>query len=214
MNHPPNSAQPGLADPLQPAASAFGLALAALIMTIFGFIWMGWGFSASAAFTDFSNDAALPATRWILFYVITLVLLGASIQALRRGKSRMKALTIQRDEFWARSGKRLKIVSLLEGAGCGIVVFLALVLHRTDLLAAGISLVVGVHFLPLGRLMRFPAYYAAGTAIILCDLLSLALLRSDAVRFSAAVATGIILWVTAIYALLLSRKFLRYDVTD
>jgi hypothetical protein len=212
MSNPSSSAR-GLADPSQPAA-AFGLALAALIMTIFGFIWLGWGFSASAAFTDFSANAALPATRWILFYVVTLVLLGVSIQALRKGKSRMKAVSTQPDEFWARTGRRFRTVSLLEGAGCGIVVLLAVVFHRMDLLAAGISIVVGIHFLPLARLMHFPPYYAAGIAIILCDLLSVALLRQGAITFYAGVATGAILWIMAIYALFRSRKSLHGATTD
>lgn len=70
-----------------------------------------------------------------------------------------------------------------------------------DLLAAGVSLVVGLHFLPLARLFRFPVYYASGIAIILCDLLSWALLRFQGITFKVGVATGTVLWVTAIYAL-------------
>jgi hypothetical protein len=205
MNIPPNSAQPGLANP-SPPVPTFGLGLPAVIQTVFGFIWLSWGFSANAAFTDFSSNRALPAARWITFYVAFLVLLGLAIQALRRGSGRMKALSVERAEFWARSGKKLKLVSMLEGSGCALVALLCVVFHRTDLLAAGISLVVGVHFLPLARLMGFPAYYAAGIAIILCDALSIALLRSDAITFSAGVATGAILWVMAIYTLFLSRR--------
>jgi hypothetical protein len=213
MSSPPSSAQHGLADPSHPEASAFGLALAALIMAVFGFIWLGWGFSASTAFTNFSPNAALPAARWILFYVVTLILLAGSVQALRRAKVRMNAVSAQHDEFWVRTGKKFRIISMLEGAGCGVVVLFAVVFHRTDLLAAGISLVVGIHFLPLASLMHFPEYYAAGIAIILCDLFSVAWLHSSAITFSAGVATGVVLWTMALYALLRSRRFLRDPVT-
>jgi hypothetical protein len=199
------SAQQGLADS-SPPVSTFGSGLPAVIMTVFGFIWLGWGFSANAAFTDFSSNRALPAARWITFYVAFLVLLGLAIQALRRRKAGMRTLSVQRAEFWARTGKKLKVVSMLEGSGCALVALLCVVFHRTDLLAAGISLVVGLHFLPLASLMRFPAYSAAGIAIILCDVLSIALLRSEAITFAAGVATGAILWVIAIYTLFLAHK--------
>ena len=175
-------------------------------MIVFGFIWLGWGFSANAAFTDFALNRALPATRWISFYVAFLVLLGLALQTLRREKVKMKTTSVQRAEFWSRTAPKLKLVSMLEGSGCALVVFLCVMFHRTDLLAAGISLVVGLHFLPLASLTRVRAYYAAGSVIILGDVLSIALLRSDAITFCAGVATGGVLWITAIYTLLRSRK--------
>jgi hypothetical protein len=209
MGNPSNTAVGGLADPSRPAASAFGLSMAALFMTIFGFVWLGWGFSVSPAFTDFSSSRTPPAARWITFYVAFLVLLALSIAALRKAKARMRSTSIERDEFWVRDGKKLKIISALEGTGSVIVVSLAVASHRTDLLAAGISLVVGMHFFPLARLMRFPSYYAAGIAIILCDLVSVKLLRSTAITLWAGVGTGTILWIMAVYALLRSHKSLR-----
>jgi hypothetical protein len=191
--------------PSQPAAAVFGLGMAALIMTIFGFTWLGWGFSAEKTFT---------VARWMIFYFATLTLLAASVHALRRGKALMKARSAQREEFWARTGKRFRLVTVLEGVGCGIVVLLTIVFHRLDLLAAGISLVVGIHFLPMAGLFRFPAYYATGIAIILCDLYGWALLRSDAITVFVGISTGTVLWVTAIYALIRSHKFFRNVATD
>jgi hypothetical protein len=209
MSNPSNNAVRGMADPSRPAASAFGLSVAALIMTIFGFVWLGWGFSASQAFTDFSSSRMPPAARWISFYVAFLVLLVWSFGALRKAKARMRSTSIERDEFWVRAGRKFRIISMLEGTGCGIVVFIAVAFHRTDLLAAGISFVVGLHFLPLASLMRFRSYYVAGIAIILCDLFSIALLHSTAITLWAGVGTGAVLWIMAVYALLRSHKFLR-----
>jgi hypothetical protein len=205
MSDQSSNTERGVADPSQPAIAAFGLGMAALIMTILGFTWLGWGFSADAAFT---------VTQWIIFYLAFLALLGISVHAVRGGNALMKPHSAQRAAFRARTGKKFRIVAILEGTGCGIVVLLTIVFHRLDLLAAGISLVVGIHFLPLAGLFRFPAYYAAGIAIILCDLVSWALLRSDAITVSVGIATGTVLWVTAIYALLRSRKFFRDVTTD
>jgi hypothetical protein len=208
MTDQPDHTGLGLADPSQPAASAFGLGLAALSMTIFGFVWLGWGFSVCAAFTDFSSGSALPATRWITFYVAFLVLLVTSIWAQRQAKARLQALSTTPGDFRAKFGKPFRLIVYLEGTACAIVVSMVLIFHRRDLLAAGISLVVGLHFLPLARLFRFPSYYAAGIVIILCDLLSIATLRADSITLSVGIETGAVLWATAIYALLLSRHFL------
>src|ERR1700674_2366155 len=87
MSDPSGSAVRALVDRSQPAASAIGLSMAALIMNIFGFVWLGWGFSVSQAFTDFSANRLLPAARWITLYVVFLALLGISIQALRRANA-------------------------------------------------------------------------------------------------------------------------------
>jgi hypothetical protein len=157
----------GLADASQPALSAFGFSAAALIMTIFGFVWLGWGFSVSTAFTDFSSNRALPATRWITLYVAFLVLLATSVQTVRKSKVSMKSTPATPDELRSRFGKPFRMVCFFEGAACAVVVSLALSFHRLDLMAAGTSFVVGLHFLPLARLFRLRVYYMAGVAVIL-----------------------------------------------
>ncbi len=208
MSDPSGSAVRALVDPSQPVASAIGLSMAAIIMTIFGFIWLGWGLSVSKAFTDFSANRLFPAARWITFYLLFLALLGISVQALRRANARWKALAFQPDDLRSRFNKPFRVITFFEGTGCVVVVLLAVVFHRLDLLAVGISLVVGLHFLPLGRLFQFSAYYVAGVAIILCDLVSVAVLRAEAITLAAGIATGLVLWITAVYALLLCRGFL------
>jgi hypothetical protein len=76
-----------------------------------------------------------------------------------------------------------------------------------DLLALGISLVVGAHFIPLARLFRFPLYCVTAIAILVCDFVSLAIFKADAITVAVGIATGAILWMTSIYALARARKF-------
>lgn len=196
--------EPTALDPSQRAAAVFGLGMGAIMMTVFGFAWLGWGFASLDGFT--------PAL-WILFYVVTLGLLTAAIRALRKGKALMKVHMGKRDDFWARNSKQFKIITILESAGCGVVVLLTIVSHRLDLLAAGISLMVGLHFLPLARLLRFNVYYWSGGAIILCDLLSVLLFNARSITASAGTTTGVILWATAFYALRRSARFSRETAT-
>ena len=191
-----------LTDSSHPAESAFGLGMAALIMAIFGFIWLGWGFSVSSAFTNFSSGSLAPAIRWLSFYAVFVGLLVVSVQAVRKSKKRMMALSVSPKDFRSGFGKSFRVIALFEGIGCGVVALLAIAFHRLDLLAAGISFVVGLHFLPLGRLFRFPAYYVAGILIVVFDLVSIVLLRAESITLSVDVTTGAVLWITAVYALL------------
>lgn len=200
-----------MSDPVQQAGVAFGRSIGAVIMVVFGFFWLGWGFSNSSLFINFSAGRARPATMWILFYCASLVFVGIAVRAVRRTRRELKALGPISGDFRSRYGKQFRLISILEGIGCGIVLLLASQFHRMDLVAAGIGVVVGLHFLPLARLFRFPAYYVTGVGIVLCDALSMLLLQGTNITLSAAIGTGSALWITAVYALYRSQEFLGSD---
>lgn len=73
--------------------------------------------------------------------------------------------------------------------------------HRQDLYPQWVNLVVGIHFLPLGKLFKMPLYYAAGLAISLFALGSL-LFSPSSLRLAVnAAGTGLTLWTTAVIIL-------------
>lgn len=172
-----------------------GTGIAALLMTVFGFFWLGW------AVTVADRN---PAVAWPTLYGVFLVLLGASIYTVRKENARA-ALTAAHDGSWRRARGRFHVMTGVEAGGCALAVALALVWHRPELIATGISLVVGLHFLPLARLLRVRIYYLVGTAIVLCDLLGWTFLQSTAITVSVGLTTGLILWIVAVYALLQAR---------
>lgn len=96
-------------------------------------------------------------------------------------------------------------MTVLEVAGCSVAVILANLFHRPDWLAVGISLVVGLHFLPLGRIFEVVVYYWVGSLIVLWDILTIAASKSWNLTASASIPTGLILWATSIY--ILARSF-------
>lgn len=187
-------------DASQRAGLAFGMGTASLMMTVLGFFWLGWAISEARMSTP------IP---WPILYVAFLAMLAAAIQSVRKGKALVRTHVAAHNEFWPRVRGPFRTITAIEGAGCAIVVVLVVALHRLDLLGVGISLVVGLHFLPLGRLFRVPVYYAVGTAIIVCDVLAWAFLRSDAITVAVGLTTGLILWATAVYALLRARRNVR-----
>ena len=175
---------------------AYRMSLASLVMTVFGFFWLGWAVTVSGR---------NPAVAWPALYGVFIALVGASIYTIRKGNARA-AFTAAPDSSWRLVRGRFHVITGMEAGGCALAVALALVWHRPELVALGISLVVGLHFLPLARLFRVRIYYLVGRAIVLCDLLGWVFLRSTAITASVGVTTGLILWIVAIYALLQSRR--------
>jgi hypothetical protein len=185
--------------PAATAGAAFGRGMAAIITTTFGFIWLGWGLSALGD---------LPAVIWVADCFVAAALMAFAVTAVRRGRKMMRAQGVSRGDFWQTRRKPFGILTLLEFVGCIIVVVLANVFRRPDWIAVGISLVVGLHFLPLGRIFGHASYYWVGSLIVLWDILAITAFKSWNLTASAGIATGVILWATSIYVLSpLERSF-------
>lgn len=118
----------------------------------------------------------------------------------------ISALGVTRSDFWQERRKAFGVVTVLEVVGCVVVVLLANVFQRPHLIAVGISLVVGLHFIPLGRIFGAASYYWVGSLIVVWDILTITALKSWNSTASAAIATGVILWATAIYVLVRSFR--------
>lgn len=179
------------------AGAAFGRGMAAIITTTFGFIWLGWGAGVLGG---------LPAAIWAGYFCVAVALMALAVTAARRGRKMISALGVSRSDFWQERRKAFGVVTALEVVGCVVVVMLANVFQRPHLIAVGISLVVGLHFIPLGRIFGAASYYWVGSLIVVWDILTITALKSWNSTASAAIATGVILWATAIYVLVRSFR--------
>ena len=188
----PASWRLAIANKAEMGGATFGRGMAAIITTAFGSIWLPWGFSVLQG---------LPAAVWVGYFSVAAALMAFAVIAVRRGRKMMRVHGGLRNDFWQKRRKAFGIVTLLEVVGCIIVVVLANVFRRPDWVAVGISLVVGLHFLPLGRIFGFASYYWVGTLIVVWDILSITALKSWNLTASAAIGTGLILWATAIWRL-------------
>ena len=81
--------------------------------------------------------------------------------------------------------------------------------HREDLYPQWVDLVVGIHFIPLGKLFQLPLYYATGAAISLFALGSLLFPPSYLRPAVNAAGTGLTLWITAVIILSKNLSYLR-----
>jgi len=185
-----------LSQPADAAVAAYGRGIAAVITASFGYGWLCWGFSAIPH---------LPVATWAALSFAANALILWAIAGLLRGRKMMKAQGTSRAGFWRKRRTPFVIVTLLEIAGCILVAVLATSFHHPGWIAAGISLVVGLHFLPLGRIFA-RLYYWVGGLIVLCAALSLTSAGSWNRTASACIATGSVLCATAICILIRSSR--------
>lgn len=174
------------------AGATLGRGISAVITTAFGFLWLGWGLSVLPG---------LPAAIWVAYFIVAAALMTFGVTTVRRARKMAGVDRGWRSDFWQKRRKAFRLVTVLEVAGCIIVVVLANVFRRPDWVAAGISLVVGLHFLPLGRIFGVASYYWVGALIVVWDIVSLTALRSWNLTAAVGIGTGLILWATAVWRL-------------
>jgi uncharacterized membrane protein len=177
---------------LETAGRAFGRGIAAIILTSGGFVWFGWGFSALPA----------PSQGVLVSYLsVAAVLMAFAVRAMRRSRKMMKVEGVSRSDFWKKRRKAFSVVVVLEVVGCVVVLALVGVFRRPDWAAARVSFIVGLHFLPLARIFESAAYYWVGGLMVAWDIVTVTALKSRNPTASAAIASGVILWVAAIHTL-------------
>jgi len=179
-------------------AALYAHGMGATLLVISGFLWLGWGYAKVARFMP---------VLWLVLYAAAATLLMLAVRVLHRGNVRLRAASPASGAMgWRRNGGAFRRVLKAEAIGCGLVVLLCAATFRFDLLAAGIALVVGLHFLPLARLFQLPVYYGTGIAIMAVAVFGVVHFAGPAATVAVGLGTGTILWITAICLLLRSRR--------
>jgi hypothetical protein len=72
---------------------------------------------------------------------------------------------------------------------------------RYSLIPQFLGVIIGLHFLPLAKLLATPRYYIMGTAIVVCVLASLLVPEGSVRNVIACAGIGLPMWVTAVVIL-------------
>ena len=166
-----------------------GMASGMFIMTLFGAAWFSWGLAA----THISHV-------WLttLLACSGLALLVAAISLFRLGRRTARQdgpPNPDQKRALRRMGRWYGIIFAAEFVAIWIAVNFLYHFHGDPYIAPVIALIVGIHFVPLARLFRFPGYYLVAAAIIAVSLLSFDIpcpLRETVV----GLGLGAILWFT------------------
>ncbi|HWB30463.1 MAG TPA: hypothetical protein VG736_08180 [Vicinamibacterales bacterium] len=192
----------------------WGLSTGIVMLTVAGAFWLMLGVTSIAATWTPADkypstvDGAVLRTWGISILVLALVILAGAWRVRRKaaGFSRHDLRRPELAEDTRGIRQRFRWTSAAQFAGCALSVWLGMRWHREDLIWPGIALVVSLHFVPLGLVLRMRPYLATAAFGSALAALALALpvsLLPPAVRFVfIGAGMGVILWATALYVIL------------
>jgi hypothetical protein len=188
-----------------------GLAIGALVLTFFG---AGWAVAPAVLLTTSSGATA---------FALVVVALGAialvvGCLALLRDAQRIPVDTSPEGLARGRAmGRRLGIgFGVVFGSEALLIALASIILSANgleDFIVPVVALIVGLHFLPLAWLFDVWSYYVTGALISLVAVITMLVIPRAATANGAplwvivpATGSAIILWLTALVALLLGRQ--------
>lgn len=191
-----------------------GRASAGFLLAFFGAAWWVWGVGGIQGL--FSGETV--AFYSILALATGILVIGGML--LLAAARRLPRVTSPASEARdAAVGKRYRAFGGVFGLELVIIalgIVLLNVFHHPEFRLPFVTLVVGVHFLPLARLFAVPLYYVIGVLFVLVSVTAMLavpvsamignLLAWDVLVGSAC---AVILWLTGIYSELRGRGLLR-----
>lgn len=184
-------------DPSHKAEDVIGAGRGALVSSMFGAGWLGWGLGSAKAYNGFTAPT---------FGFMTLMFLACSIYFIRKGRRLRKQSPAEVDPARQAVRKWFVLIVLVEAIAIVMATVLATFLHRPDLGANWCAMIVGLHFLPLAKIFRAPLLIVRGILITAWCVFCFAFFRSDALVTSTGLGTGILLWAGSIFSLLRARR--------
>lgn len=161
------------------------MALGGIFLSLFGAIWLCGGVYAYAGINARLLAAIVTASTLMTAWAI------ATFRARRR------AFTGSGDDA---AGKRVRkgfmVVNAMQWTLIGLAVVLLNLTGHVAWILPAVILVVGLHFLPLAQLFRYPGYILTALALTAVAVLTLAF-GGDGNIGPTLLATGAILWLTA-----------------
>jgi hypothetical protein len=168
------------------AARLKGRIRGALICGFFGTPWMLYALYFGGIATPASlTIVALCAVALIAWPVIRL----RSLRHLRYSPADR--------QYWATISTIYWADFIIEWLACSVAAIWLTHIRRFDLFPQFFGVIIGLHFLPLGKIFKLPIYYATGIVMALGVLAAL-MIPAGHVRYIAAnSALGLSLWATA-----------------
>src|SRR5215469_190597 len=189
------TASPRPLDDLGPALRS--RAIGVLVISVFGALWFLLGLAASQRLS--AETGALLAGG-----TLALVLLALGLSRRAAALPRPEA-----DPERAREVRR--VFGRVNAVQWVSIIVTAVVLSRLHLdpyIPAAVTLIVGLHFFPLGRLFRYPQHHITGIVLVVWAVDCIAFVPRERLQSTTAFGTGAILWVSAVVTLVRGFRLL------
>ena len=105
-------------------------------------------------------------------------------------------------EAQVRAQRMFTAVNIIQWVSIATAVAILSLLHTPEYIVAAISIIVGLHLLPLARSLRHAQHYVTGALLIAWPLGCLALLPRPLVSGVCALGIGVVLLLSAVATLL------------
>ena len=174
----------------EPSPSKAGLAIGAMFFAFFGAIWLVWW--CIQAYGASPGILALIAAGGGVIFVL----------ALRQLSRHRVALAAQADSPATQRLRRIfKVLNIAQWLVIFAIVLILANTGRSVWIPASIIFVVGLHFLPLAALFGYRWHYVTGSALVLLAVTYPFVSRGGPANPVGQLGTGLILWASALGAL-------------
>jgi hypothetical protein len=163
-----------------------GRVVGALICGTFGGVWM---FQAI-----FFGGIATPLSL-TLVSLVTVVAIAWPVMRLRSFRGYRS--TAADRERWAAVKVPYWVNSAIEWTLCSVAAFWLARIGRYAFIPECLGVIIGLHFLPLGKMFRSPVYYLTGVVMVVGSLAALMLQAENIRNIAAFGLNGLVLWGTA-----------------
>ncbi|MDP9108123.1 MAG: hypothetical protein M3N23_03515 [Pseudomonadota bacterium] len=176
------------------ANAIYGRIKGAAIMACFGAVWLGLGLLQAGVTTAYAVLAA----------AITLAVpMVAGTMLVRRARRDHPPMQTQ----WPANTRRTFIgINVAQWVAIFSASLLLQALGLPQWINLSIIAVVGLHFIPLARLFGYWPHYVTGMAMLIIALLVGTLAPNDPQTSLAPIASGLVLWISALAAILSARR--------
>lgn len=170
------------------AASRAGRSIGAMVVTGFGGVWLAlW---ASAEFQP-------PWIQLAAIAFVAAVLFASALRVYRRNKFALARLKGTPDE--RRRSRMFNIINAAQWIAIGVVVTLLLASGNSRYILPSVICIIGLHFLPLGRLFAYRPHYVVGLFIAAWPFIYVPI--GGATSSLGPLGIGVALWASAAWAM-------------
>ncbi len=148
-------------------AEVRGRALGVTLLAFFALVWVGWG-----------TGGHLPTAAQVIVVVLAALVSTALTAYAWRLPRRLSPDTQRADDISTSSnspGRSFGLIVAAEWIGLFVIAGILGATGHAVVIPAVVSLGVGLHFIPLGRLFHVPAYYVTAGALCLIAVATFAI---------------------------------------
>ena len=171
-----------------------GRAVGSIFFTGFGALWL---------------FLALYARQQLSAATIAAILSGTLLLLLSAGYLLRQAKRWPRVPDDPGMGRAFGWINAIQWTAVAVVAVVLAKLHLDAYVISAITAIVGLHMFPLARLFRYPVHYATGAVLVAWAVTSVFVAPPEQLQGTAALGTGIILWLSAFVTLALAFQAAR-----